>query len=692
MQLFDFKEVKYLERDTNTPTLSGTIPSEIGKGGTIIITIGDKTYTTEINKQDGKWSWTPPEGLNDGHYSLSIVVRDKAGNISPPALRTLIIDTTPPEAPQLLMMYDDQGKETGMIHPGDKTDDRRPTLTGVAQKGTIVYLKDGDKIIGSAKADEKTGVWTIEPQQDLSDGPHKLTLVAKETFAGKDRWGDETQAIDIIIGDDAPGVPVIGSVIDDVGTITGNIANGGVTDDKRPTLTGTADANSIVTLFVDGKAAGSVRADSTGRWSLTPLADLADGLHKLTVTASNDKGNSSIETASWDITVNTVAPGTPTITRIHDDYGSKTGDIPDGGRTDDLRPDLFGKAEPGSVVKIYNGDTLLGSVTADDKGDWMWEPEMSGLKFTYGEYNFNVSATDKVGNNSQKSTDWKIIIGGDYKSGLENFEKEDDIDAKDKIIYTTGTGLKWSFVKLAPADNGWVSGILTNQGNTRLHVTNKSIVKLDFGLTNEISFVTGGYGTGNATFKVYTPQGKLIYSGILTKANPILEYQSEEIGYIEVTVADGGGIYIDNVKWGGGETLPVSTDDHKIVNVNDLLSPVIEANDEREEASESGSSSENSNSMIQLINSGLISLADVLTSGEKNLYIDDGKEQMLVKGQAGDKIEFSDLLKDGTDLGDWNQVLGTVTIAGEQYNVYQHSGSDVEVLVQMGVQVELQNH
>jgi len=439
MQLFDFKEVKYLERDTNSPTLSGTILSEIGKGGTVIITIGDKTYTTEINKQDGKWSWTPPEGLNDGHYSLSIVVRDKAGNISPPALRTLIIDTTPPEAPQLLYMYDDQGKETGIIQPGDKTDDRRPTLTGVAQKGTIVYLKDGDKIIGSAKADEKTGVWTIEPQQDLSDGPHKLTLVAKETFAGKERWGDETQAIDIIIGDDAPGVPVIGSVIDDVGTITGNIANGGVTDDKRPTLTGTADANSIVTLFVDGKAAGSVRADVNGHWSLTPLADLADGLHKLTVTASDDKGNSSIETASWDITVDTVID-TPTITRIYDNYGSKTGDIPNGGKTDDLRPDLFGKAEPGSVVKVYNGDKLLGSVTADEKGDWKWEPDMSGVKLAYGEYNFSVTATDKAGNVSKKSGEWKVNINVDLvlTSGIELFDKHPTKHSDNSYSFKSG--------------------------------------------------------------------------------------------------------------------------------------------------------------------------------------------------------------------------------------------------------------
>ena len=33
MDLFDFKEVKYLERDTNTPTFSGIINSEVGKGG-----------------------------------------------------------------------------------------------------------------------------------------------------------------------------------------------------------------------------------------------------------------------------------------------------------------------------------------------------------------------------------------------------------------------------------------------------------------------------------------------------------------------------------------------------------------------------------------------------------------------------------------------------------------------------------
>lgn len=692
MQLFDFKEVKYLERDTNTPTLSGTIPSEIGKGGTIIITLGDKTYTAEINKQDGKWSWTPPEGLNDGHYSLSIVVRDKAGNISPPALRTLIIDTTPPEAPQLLYIYDDQGKETGMIHPGDKTDDRRPTLTGVAQKGTIVYLKDGDKIIGSAKADEKTGVWTMEPEQDLSDGPHKLTLVAKETFAGKERWGDETQAIDIIIGDNAPGVPVIGSVIDDVGSITGNIANGGVTDDKRPTLNGTADANSIVTLFVDGKAAGSVRADADGRWSLTPLADLADGMHKLTVTASDDKGNSSIETTNWDITVDTMID-TPTITRIYDNYGSKTGDIPNGGKTDDLRPDLFGKAEPGSVVKVYNGDKLLGSVTADDKGDWKWEPDMSGVKLAYGTYNFSVTATDKAGNVSGKSSSWDINIEPNFiqKKFIETFENWPIYKTFPDVFHFNGFTIKDYKDELGrtpeiTTDGNRITNTLWigNRAGIIAGRSNKYSVTFEFdGLVSDFSMNV--YNIKNrATFLFLDENGNLLDSQTITldtgNIRPIkIGYTGDNLKSIEISgECNTGGLVVDNIetKMFLPETIGNNDINHVQDNVQDdfHLAGVFEQKE------------------IKLEYSSKINVDDILEKGQKDLFIEDGREQVLVKGQKGDKIVFSDLLEDGTDLGDWKQEAGTVTIAGEQYNVYQHSGADVEVLVQMGVQVELQNH
>jgi large repetitive protein len=53
---------------------------------------------------------------------------------------------------------------------------------------------------------------------------------------------------------------------------------------------------------------------------------------------------------------------------------------------------------------------------------------------------------------------------------------------------------------------------------------------------------------------------------------------------------------------------------------------------------------------------------------------------------------LSDLLPEGADEGDWAQQVGTVTVEGAQYNVYYHSGMDAELLVQVGVQTNLDNH
>ena len=87
-----------------------------------------------------------------------------------------------------------------------------------------------------------------------------------------------------------------------------------------------------------------------------------------------------------------------------------------------------------------------------------------------------------------------------------------------------------------------------------------------------------------------------------------------------------------------------------------------------------------------------MNLSDVLEQGGKDLFLADGKTQMLVKGNEGDKVELSDLLKDGSDVGDWAQQAGTVTVEGEQYNVYYHEATNVELLVQLGVTANLDNH
>lgn len=73
-------------------------------------------------------------------------------------------------------------------------------------------------------------------------------------------------------------------------------------------------------------------------------------------------------------------------------------------------------------------------------------------------------------------------------------------------------------------------------------------------------------------------------------------------------------------------------------------------------------------------------------------FVDDGKKQVLINGEDTDTITLSDLLKDGSDIGDWKQITGVITAGGEKYDVYQHSGTELELLVQQGVKVELDNH
>ncbi|MFA2535943.1 Ig-like domain-containing protein, partial [Pseudomonas chlororaphis subsp. aurantiaca] len=74
------------------------------------------------------------------------------------------------------------------------------------------------------------------------------------------------------------------------------------------------------------------------------------------------------------VTIDTTPPGAPVITSVMDNMGTVTGDIANGGRTDDTTPTLNGTAEANSIVRVYNGTTLLGSVQASGTGAWSYTP------------------------------------------------------------------------------------------------------------------------------------------------------------------------------------------------------------------------------------------------------------------------------------------------------------------------------
>ncbi|WP_277978498.1 Ig-like domain-containing protein, partial [Pantoea endophytica] len=171
---------------------------------------------------------------------------------------------------------------------GEATDDKRPTLTGIAQKGTLVYLlNDKDEKIGSAVADKDTGKWVMEPANDLKEGTNSLRLVAEETFAKQLRTGIPSEAFDIVIVGATlpPDTVTLTDAYDDAGSFTGSLGNGALTDDATPTLRGEVSPGSTVTVYyrLAGSQvwAGSATATVSGsKWSWTPDAALATGTYE----------------------------------------------------------------------------------------------------------------------------------------------------------------------------------------------------------------------------------------------------------------------------------------------------------------------------------------------------------------------------------------------------------------------------
>ncbi|WP_197357710.1 Ig-like domain-containing protein, partial [Ralstonia pseudosolanacearum] len=187
-----------------------------------------------------------------------------------------------------------------------------------------------------------------------------------------------------------PATPVISTVTDNVAPVTGDITAGGSTNDAMPVLTGTAEANSTISIFDGTTLLGTTTADALGSWTFTPTTALIDGSHSLTATATDAAGNVSTASSAFTLTVDTVAPATPVIGTVTDAVAPVTGTITAGGSTNDANPTLTGIAEGNSTVSIFDGTTLLGTTTADASGNWTYTPTTA---LTDGSHSLTATAT-----------------------------------------------------------------------------------------------------------------------------------------------------------------------------------------------------------------------------------------------------------------------------------------------------------
>lgn len=386
--------------DEARPVISGTRETN-----TTIRLYDNGTLLAEIPADNSSsWRYTPDASLATGNHVITVIAVDAAGNASPVSDSVnFVVDTTPPLTPVITSVSDDQAPGLGTIANGQNTNDPTPTFSGTAEAGATITLYENGTVIGTTTA-QPDGAWNVSTST-LASGTHVITAVATDAAGNS---SPNSTAFTLTVDTTAPQTPILTSVVDDVaGGVTGNLANGQITNDNRPTLNGTAEAGSVVSIYDGDTLLGVTSANASGAWSFTPTTGLNDGTRTLTVTATDPAGNVSPATSGFTIVVDTLAPTVPLITSIVDDVPNNTGAIGNGQSTNDTQPTLNGTAEANSAVSIFDNGALVATVNANASGNWSWTPTAA---LGQGSHAYSVSAADAAGNVSAASPSITIIV------------------------------------------------------------------------------------------------------------------------------------------------------------------------------------------------------------------------------------------------------------------------------------------
>ncbi|MBS4200613.1 hypothetical protein KHA93_13320 [Bacillus sp. FJAT-49732] len=243
-------------------------------------------------------------------------------------------DTTPPAKP--------------VVNPVSDMDAK---VTGTAEASATVYVKAGSTTLGSANAGTN-GQFSVSIAKQKAGT--NLTVYAV------DKAGNQGASVTITVMDKTPPA-----------TPTANQVS-----DKDKIVSGSAEAESTVTVKAGTKVLGTAVANNTGKYTVT-MSVLQKAGTVLSITATDKAGNVSAERKVT--VVDKTPPAMPTANQVSDKDKTVTG-----------------SAEVESTVKVKAGLKVLGTAVADKTGKY--SVTMSALQKA-GTV-LSITANDKAGNES----------------------------------------------------------------------------------------------------------------------------------------------------------------------------------------------------------------------------------------------------------------------------------------------------
>ncbi len=244
------------------------------------------------------------------------------------------------------------------------TNDARPVFNFVSNgdlKSVAIY--EGATLVATALKGADAKHWSWAPTGNLSETTHQYTAKSVDIYDNETPFNFAV-TVDTV----APNKPVVGAY-----NSAGSISNNAV-----PALSGTAEAGTRISLFIDGaEVAGSnIIAREDGTWSYAGTMPLADGQHSFVAYATDSADNRSVASNNFAVVIDTfVSP--PLVTRLG---STSIGDRP-AILSPDAAPVFSGKGEAKAALnfKIWPAGAaepadFTSATHVDDNGDWTWSP------------------------------------------------------------------------------------------------------------------------------------------------------------------------------------------------------------------------------------------------------------------------------------------------------------------------------
>ncbi|EIL9388585.1 Ig-like domain-containing protein [Salmonella enterica] len=337
----------------------------------------------ELTQTNGQWRFVPGSAWTDGDYTLTVTVKDEAGNIRHSAPLTVTIDT------QITIDHIELVNDSGI--PDDNlTNNVRPHFqVTVPTDVNVVRLSiDGGKTWFNATQSATPGVWDYTWLADVGEGKHTLTVEVTDG-AGNKMTETLNFTIDITLM-----TPTIELAPDQD---TGQNKNDNLTSVTQPVFVlGSIDKDvRHVELSIEhnGTFKTVVLTESADGWRYRPDSALADGSYTFTVTVTDVAGNQQTS-APLKVTID----GTLTTPVIELAAGEDSGTVGDR-LTNHDRPVFDIRQVDSDVTRVmvkvtYNGKTHEEAAVFTN-GQWRFTPSAS---WADGSYQLAVVVEDLAGN------------------------------------------------------------------------------------------------------------------------------------------------------------------------------------------------------------------------------------------------------------------------------------------------------